>query len=69
MSRPETFDTLVKGGKLLAWHIAQSGRRTAVIERRGIGVLVPTSRVCPARTRFGTPGWLISCGALRGLVR
>ena len=22
------------GGKLLAWHLAQSGRRTAVVERR-----------------------------------
>jgi pyruvate/2-oxoglutarate dehydrogenase complex dihydrolipoamide dehydrogenase (E3) component len=41
MSRPERFEILVlgsgKGGKLLAWHMAQSGRRTAVVERRWIG--------------------------------
>jgi pyruvate/2-oxoglutarate dehydrogenase complex dihydrolipoamide dehydrogenase (E3) component len=38
MSQPERFDILVlgsgKSGKLLAWHMAQSGRRTAVVERQ-----------------------------------
>src|ERR1700752_824189 len=41
MSQPEQYETLVlgsgAGGKLLAWHTAQSGRRTAVVERRYIG--------------------------------
>ena len=41
MSQPERFDVLVlgsgTGGKLVAWHLAQSGRRTAVVERRWIG--------------------------------
>src|SRR5260370_17110759 len=41
MSQPERFEVLVlgsgTGGKLVAWHMAQSGRRTAVVERRGIG--------------------------------
>jgi transposase InsO family protein len=37
MSQSEQFDILIlgsgKSGKLLAWHMAQSGRRTAVVER------------------------------------
>ena len=41
MSQPERFETLVlgsgEGGKYLAWHMARSGRRAAVVERRWIG--------------------------------
>ncbi len=41
ISQPERFEVLVlgsgTGGKLVAWHMAQSGRRTAVVERRWIG--------------------------------
>jgi glycine/D-amino acid oxidase-like deaminating enzyme len=41
MSQPQQFEVLILGsgeaGKLLAWHMAQSGRRTAVVERRWIG--------------------------------
>src|SRR5499425_3006993 len=41
MPQPERFEILVlgsgTGGKLVAWHMAQSGRRTAVVERRWIG--------------------------------
>lgn len=41
MPQPERFEVLVLGsgtaGKLVAWHMAQSGRRTAVVERRWIG--------------------------------
>jgi pyruvate/2-oxoglutarate dehydrogenase complex dihydrolipoamide dehydrogenase (E3) component len=41
MPQPERFEVLVlgsgTGGKLMAWHMAQSGRRTAVVERRWIG--------------------------------
>ncbi|MBO0753306.1 MAG: FAD-dependent oxidoreductase [Bradyrhizobiaceae bacterium] len=41
MPEPERFEVLVlgsgTGGKLVAWHTAQSGRRTAVVERRWIG--------------------------------
>jgi pyruvate/2-oxoglutarate dehydrogenase complex dihydrolipoamide dehydrogenase (E3) component len=45
MSQPERFESLVlgsgAGGKLLAWHMARSGRRTAVVERRWIGGSCP----------------------------
>jgi len=38
MAHPERFEILIlgsgKGGKLLAWDMARSGRRTAVVERR-----------------------------------
>jgi pyruvate/2-oxoglutarate dehydrogenase complex dihydrolipoamide dehydrogenase (E3) component len=41
MPQPEQLDVLVlgsgTGGKLMAWHMAQSGRRTVVVERRWIG--------------------------------
>ena len=42
MLQPERFDVLVlgsgTGGKLIAWHMARSCQRTAVVERRWIGV-------------------------------
>jgi pyruvate/2-oxoglutarate dehydrogenase complex dihydrolipoamide dehydrogenase (E3) component len=41
MSQSERYEIVVvgsgTGGKLMAWHMAQSGRRTAVVERRWIG--------------------------------
>ena len=41
MAQAEHFDALVlgsgSGGNLLAWHLAQSGQRVAVVERRYIG--------------------------------
>src|SRR5260370_18420826 len=41
MSQPEQLDVLIlgsgQGGKLLAWHMVESGRRTGVVERRWIG--------------------------------
>jgi choline dehydrogenase-like flavoprotein len=37
MATPERFEILIlgsgAGGKLLAWHMGRSGRRTAVVER------------------------------------
>ena len=45
MPRSEQFEVLVlgsgTGGKLIAWHMAQSGRRTAVVERRWVGGSCP----------------------------
>ena len=53
MSEPERFEVLILGsgfgGKLLAWHMAQSGRRTAVVERRWIGGSCPNIVTGPAR--------------------
>src|SRR5438094_7098066 len=55
MSQTETFDTLVLGsgqGKLLAWHMAQSGRRTAVVERRWIGGSCPNVACLPSKNEI-----------------
>jgi pyruvate/2-oxoglutarate dehydrogenase complex dihydrolipoamide dehydrogenase (E3) component len=53
MSQPEPVEVLVLGsgfgGKLLAWHMAQSGRRTAVVERRWIGGSCPNIACLPSK--------------------
>jgi pyruvate/2-oxoglutarate dehydrogenase complex dihydrolipoamide dehydrogenase (E3) component len=53
MSESERFDALVlgsgQGGKLLAWHMARAGRRTAVVERRYIGGSCPNIACMPSK--------------------
>jgi len=58
MAAPERYDALVlgsgQGGKLLAWDLARSGRRTAVVERQLDRRLVPEHQLhAEARTRYG----------------
>jgi pyruvate/2-oxoglutarate dehydrogenase complex dihydrolipoamide dehydrogenase (E3) component len=56
MSDPEQFEILVlgsgAGGKLLAWHMARSGRRTAVVERRWIGGSCPNIACMPTKNEI-----------------
>src|SRR4029453_7039662 len=56
MPQPERFDILVlgsgKSGKLLAWHMAQSGRGTAVVERRWIGGSCPNVACLPTKNEI-----------------
>ena len=56
MSQPERFEVLVLGsgfgGKLLAWHMARSGRRTAVVERRWIGGSCPNIACLPSKNEI-----------------
>src|SRR5215471_15497581 len=56
MSLPERFEALVLGsgfgGKLLAWHMARSGRRTAVVERRWIGGSCPNIACLPSKNEI-----------------
>ena len=54
MSQLEQFDVLVlgsgQGGQLIAWHLAQAGRRTALVERRWIAGSCPTIACMPSKT-------------------
>jgi pyruvate/2-oxoglutarate dehydrogenase complex dihydrolipoamide dehydrogenase (E3) component len=56
MSQPERFDVLVlgsgAGGKLIAWQMAKSGRRTAVVERRWIGGSCPNVACLPSKNEI-----------------
>src|SRR5271163_2915977 len=56
MSEAEPVEVLVLGsgfgGKLLAWHTAQSGRRTAVVERRWIGGSCPNIACLPSKNEI-----------------
>jgi len=56
MSQPERFEVLIlgsgQGGKLLAWHLAGSGRRTAVVERRWIGGSCPNIACLPSKNEI-----------------
>jgi pyruvate/2-oxoglutarate dehydrogenase complex dihydrolipoamide dehydrogenase (E3) component len=56
MSQSERFDVLILGsgeaGKLLAWHMARSGRRTGVVERRWIGGSCPNIACLPSKNEI-----------------
>jgi len=56
MAQSEQFEILIlgsgAGGKLLAWHLAGSGRRTAVVERRYIGGSCPNINCMPSKNEI-----------------
>jgi pyruvate/2-oxoglutarate dehydrogenase complex dihydrolipoamide dehydrogenase (E3) component len=56
MPEPERIQTLVlgsgNGGMNLAWHMARSGRRTAVVERRWIGGSCPNTNCLPSKNEI-----------------
>ena len=58
MPQSEQFDVLVlgsgTGGKLIAWHMAQSGRRTAVVERKLIGGACPNIACMPSKNEIAS---------------
>ena len=86
MHQPEQFEVLVlgsgTGGKLVAWHMAQAGRRTAVVERRWIGGSCPNIACMPSKNEISSArvaylvrhsaefGWRISLPVIdMGVVR
>jgi pyruvate/2-oxoglutarate dehydrogenase complex dihydrolipoamide dehydrogenase (E3) component len=56
MPQSERFEILIlgsgAGGKLLAWHMARAGRRTAVVERRWIGGSCPNVNCLPSKNEI-----------------
>jgi pyruvate/2-oxoglutarate dehydrogenase complex dihydrolipoamide dehydrogenase (E3) component len=56
MPQPERFEVLIlgsgKSGKQLAWHLAQQGRRTGVVERRWIGGSCPNVACLPTKNEI-----------------
>src|SRR6266480_2517145 len=56
MSESERFEILIlgsgAGGKLLAWHMARAGRRTAVVERRWVGGSCPNIACLPSKNEI-----------------
>jgi pyruvate/2-oxoglutarate dehydrogenase complex dihydrolipoamide dehydrogenase (E3) component len=56
MSQPERVDILVlgsgEGGKYLAWHMAQVGHRTVVVERQLIGGSCPNINCLPSKNEI-----------------
>ena len=56
MAKPERIDALVlgsgEGGKYLAWHLARSGQRAVVVERRWIGGSCPNINCLPSKNEI-----------------
>ena len=56
MSQPERYEMLVlgsgAGGKFLAWHMAKSGHRSAVVERKLIGGSCPNTNCLPSKNEI-----------------
>ena len=60
MTEAEGYDAVVigsgEGGKYLAWHLAQAGRKVAVIERRWIGGSCPNINCLPSKNEIWSAG-------------
>jgi pyruvate/2-oxoglutarate dehydrogenase complex dihydrolipoamide dehydrogenase (E3) component len=56
MSQRDQYEALVlgsgAGGKLLSWHLAKAGRRTAVVERKWIGGSCPNINCLPSKNEI-----------------
>ena len=79
MAAPEQLDALVlgagTGGKLLAWEMAKSGKRTVAVERKWVGGACPNIACLPSKNEIWSAriGWLAregkQFGAETGPVR
>jgi pyruvate/2-oxoglutarate dehydrogenase complex dihydrolipoamide dehydrogenase (E3) component len=79
MSQPERFQTVIlgsgQGGKLLAWHLAKMGQRTAVVERQWVGGSCPAVACMPSKNEIWSArvGYLArhaaAFGAMNGAIK
>jgi pyruvate/2-oxoglutarate dehydrogenase complex dihydrolipoamide dehydrogenase (E3) component len=60
MPGTEQYDAVVigsgEGGKYLAWHLAQSGQKVAMVERRWIGGSCPNINCLPSKNEIWSAG-------------
>lgn len=60
MSKAERYDAVVigsgEGGKYLAWHLAQAGEKTAVVERHWVGGSCPNINCLPSKNEIWSAG-------------
>lgn len=60
MRKAERHDAIVigsgEGGKYLAWHLAQAGQKTAVVERRWVGGSCPNINCLPSKNEIWSAG-------------
>jgi pyruvate/2-oxoglutarate dehydrogenase complex dihydrolipoamide dehydrogenase (E3) component len=58
MRQSEQFEVLVLGSgtgdKLIAWHMARSGNKTAVVERRWVGGSCPNIACMPSKNEISS---------------
>jgi pyruvate/2-oxoglutarate dehydrogenase complex dihydrolipoamide dehydrogenase (E3) component len=56
MSEPERLDVVIlgsgQGGKLLAWDLARSGKKVAVVERQWVGGSCPAVACMPSKNEI-----------------
>ena len=56
MSQSKNFDVVIlgsgQGGKQLAWHLGQSGKKVAVVERRWVGGSCPAVACLPSKNEL-----------------
>jgi pyruvate/2-oxoglutarate dehydrogenase complex dihydrolipoamide dehydrogenase (E3) component len=79
MAGLERFETVIlgsgQGGKLLAWHLARTGQRTAVVERQWVGGSCPNVACLPSKNEIWSArvGYLArhaaEYGAVNGAIR
>jgi len=79
MSQAELFKTVIlgsgQGGKQLAWHLAQTGQRTAVVERQWVGGSCPNVACMPSKNEIWSAriahlaGHAADFGSMNGAVK
>lgn len=72
MSALKKYDTMVlssgEAGKYIAWHLASTGQRVAVVERRYVGRSCPNIACLPNKTSSTAPRLPPTSGVAKNLA-